>query len=309
MVVGQSAETIADLQSASSQVKIVAATRDTLLREVTDADAIFGTISPELIKAGKNLKWVQTYSAGVENVRSDELLSSKIILTNAKIIQGPNIADHALALLLTLTRQIDRAVIHRQTGTWQANEYKPIELRGKTAVIIGVGGIGSQIAVRAGGFGMRILGVDPKDIPYIREIEKVVPPDRLDTVIPEADVVFISAPDSPGSRGMFGKRQFELMKKGAYFITVSRGRLYDTDALVETLKASKLAGVGLDVTNPEPLPAEHPLWKFSNVIITPHVAGQSDQVQKRRVELLKENIKRFVAGEPMLNVVDKDKGY
>ncbi|MCX6638502.1 MAG: D-2-hydroxyacid dehydrogenase, partial [Acidobacteria bacterium] len=119
----------------------------------------------------------------------------------------------------------------------------------------------------------------------------------------------ISAPHTPQSEGMMGARQFDLLKKGVYFIAVSRGKLYDTGALVRALDSRRLAGAGLDVTNPEPLPKGHPLWKFENVIITPHVAGQSDLVQGRRMDLLKENIRRFAAGEPLLNVVDKAKGY
>ena len=154
-----------------------------------------------------------------------------------------------------------------------------------------------------------MIGVDPKDIPYGTHIKKVVPPDQLDRVLPQADVVFISAPHTPQTDGMSGPRQFELMKKRAYFIAVSRGRLYNTEALVKALDSKHLAGAGLDVTNPEPLPPGHALWKFENVIITPHIAGTSDRVQGRRLELLKENIRRFVADEPLINVVDKQKGY
>lgn len=310
VVLGQSPATIRELQSASDQVRIVQATQDTLMKEIVDADAIFGTISPALIKAGKNLKWVQTYSAGVELYRSDELLSSSIVLTNAKIIQGPNIADHAMALLLSLTRHMDHAVLGRANQQWAPKTFSDVvELNGKTGLVIGVGGIGTQIAVRASAFGMRIIGVDPKEIPYIPALTKVVPPDRLDSVIPEADVVFVSAPDSPGSRGMFGQRQFDLMKKGSYFIAVSRGKVFNHLALAQALESGKLKGAGLDATDPEPLPRDHPLWKFPNIIITPHIAAVSDNVQTRRVALLKENIRRFVNGERLINQVDKDKGY
>jgi phosphoglycerate dehydrogenase-like enzyme len=166
-----------------------------------------------------------------------------------------------------------------------------------------------QIAQRAHAFGMRVIGVDPKDIPYTFFISKAVPPDRLDSVLPQADVVFVSAPLTPHSENLMGARQFDLMKPNSYFIVVSRGRLYDTDALVTALDSKRLAGAGLDVTNPEPLPPGHRLWKFDNVLITPHIAGSSDGVQERRMELLKENLRRFVGGEPLLNVVDKQKGY
>ena len=128
-------------------------------------------------------------------------------------------------------------------------------------------------------------------------------------MLPEADVVFVSAPLTKESKGMVGEKQFSLMKKNTYFVAVSRGGLYDTPSLVKALDSKQLAGAGLDVTNPEPLPAGHALWKFDNVIITPHIAGGSDQVGRRRLDIYKENIRRFVSGEPMLNVVDKTKGY
>jgi phosphoglycerate dehydrogenase-like enzyme len=309
VVTGMPPEAVRQFQSAAPDVKVVAVDRDKLLGEAADADAIFGTINPELFRAAKRLKWVQVYSAGVESYRFPEFLSSDVVLTNAKIIQGPNIADHALAMLLSLTRELHRIIPNRTKEEWTRGQHRPIELRGKTAVVIGVGGIGSQIAQRAHAFGMNVAGVDPKDIPYQPYVSKVVRPDRLDSLLPKADVVFVAAPHTPESENMMGPHQFELMKKDSYFIAVSRGKLYDTDALVKALDSRKLAGAGLDVTNPEPLPKGHPLWKFENVIITPHMAGQSDMVMARRIELIKDNIARFAKGEPLLNVVDKQKGY
>jgi phosphoglycerate dehydrogenase-like enzyme len=300
---------IEELNKVSPNVKVVAADQNNMVAQVADADAIFGTISPELFKSAKKLKWVQTYSAGVETFRFPEFLNSDVTLTNCKIIQGPNIADHALAMLLALTRDLHQIIPARTNEKWERNKYHPLELRAKTALIVGMGGIGQQIAQRAHAFGMTVIGVDPKEIPLNPYVSKMVFPDRLDTVIPQADVVFISAPHTPQSEGMIGPKQFELMKKGAYFIAVSRGKLYDTPALVKALDSQRLSGAGLDVTNPEPLPPGHPLWKFENVIVTPHIAGQSDNVQTRRIELIKENIARFEKGEPMLNVVDKKKGY
>jgi phosphoglycerate dehydrogenase-like enzyme len=300
---------IEELNKVSPNVKVVAADQNNMVAQVADADAIFGTISPELFKSAKKLKWVQTYSAGVETYRFPEFLNSDVTLTNCKIIQGPNIADHALAMLLALTRDLHQIIPARTNEKWERNKYHPLELRGKTALIVGMGGIGQQIAQRAHAFGMTVIGVDPKEIPLNPYVTKMVFPDRLDSVIPQADVVFISAPHTPQSEGMIGPKQFELMKKGAYFIAVSRGKLYDTPALVKALDSQRLSGAGLDVTNPEPLPPGHPLWKFENVIVTPHIAGQSDNVQTRRMELIKENIARFDKGEPMLNVVDKKKGY
>jgi len=309
VVTGMGTAWIPEMQAAAPNVTFVAPKPDEMLSQVTDADAILGVISPELFRAAKQLKWVHIYSAGVENYRFPEFINSSVMLTNGKIIQGPEISDHAFALLLSLTRNMYRAIPNMKKEEFRKGDYHPIELRGKTAVIIGVGGIGTQIAQRAHAFGMTVIGVDPKDIPLNENVSRMVTPDRLDSVLPLADVVFISAPHTPQSEGMVGPKQFELMKKGAYFIAVSRGKLYNTGALVKALDEGRLAGAGLDVTNPEPLPKGHPLWKFENVIITPHIATMSDGVGARYHELVVDNVTRFAKGEPLRNVVDKIKGY
>jgi D-2-hydroxyacid dehydrogenase (NADP+) len=176
-------------------------------------------------------------------------------------------------------------------------------------VVIGVGGVGSQIALRANAFGMNIIGVDPEDKPFLPFVKRLVKPDQLDDVLPEADVVFVSVPDTPKSHKMMGAKQFELMKKNSYFIAVSRGGIYEMGGLVKALDERRLAGAGVDVTDPEPLPKGHALWKFDNVVVTPHIAGRSDQDAGRMVGTIKLNIQRFVDGKPLINVVDKQKGY
>jgi len=303
-----------ELQPIHSGARLVPVTKETVMQEIADADAFIGTVSPEMVRAGKKLKWVQVMSAGVENVlhRSSgtDLRDSTIILTNNQIVQGPEIADHAMAMLLSLARYIPMYVGDRQQENWRRGERFPgIELNGRTALIIGVGGIGSQIAIRAWAHGMTVIGVDPEDIPYAPYIKRVVKPDQLDQVVPEADVVFISAPHTAQSHKMMGPRQFDLMKKGSYFIAVSRGGIYDINGLVKALDSKLLAGAGVDVTDPEPLPKGHALWKFENVIITPHIAGRSDKDRARMIGTIRENIGRFVEGKTMINVVDKQKGY
>jgi D-2-hydroxyacid dehydrogenase (NADP+) len=304
---------VKELEGVSPSVRLVPVTSDTVMKEIVDADAFIGSIRPEQVRAGKNLKWVQIMSAGSEGVLhlsgGTDLRDSKIVLTNNQIVQGPEIADHAMAMLLTLTRGINTFIAHRQQELWQGRPYPGIELSGRNAVVIGVGGIGTQIAVRAHAFGMEVVGVDPEDIPYSPFLKKVVKPDQLDEVLPTADVVFISAPHTPQSHKMVGPKQFELMKQGAYFIAVSRGGLYDLNALVKGLDSKRIAGAGVDVTDPEPLPKGHALWKFDNAIITPHIAGRSDKDRARMVGTIKENIRRFAEGKPLLNVVDKQKGY
>lgn len=292
---------------------VVATDRTTAAREIVDADAVIGAPNGELLQLGKNVKWVQIMSAGVETVLhlsgSNYLRDSDIVLTNNQIVQGPEIADHALAMLLSLSRGLLKFERARTDENWQPRPYPGIELRGKTAVVIGCGGIGSQISLRAWAFGMTVICVDPEDIPFSPFISRVVKPDQIDSVMPEADVLFISAPHTPMSHKMVGPKQFELMKQNSYFIAVSRGGTYDLNSLIKQLDSRKLAGAGVDVMDPEPLPKGNALWKFDNVIITPHIAGRSDRDRGRMVGTIQANIRRFIAGQPLINVVDKKKGY
>jgi phosphoglycerate dehydrogenase-like enzyme len=303
---------IRELRTAAPSLNLVFPSRENLLKELADADAVIGGLNREQFLAAKKLKWMQITSAGVENYLSvPEIKNSQVTMTNMKIVQGVEIADHAFALLLGLTRRIDIAVKDRETETWRtlAQYGPPLELHGKTAVIVGVGGIGMQIAVRAKAFGMTVIGVDPKDIPYAPHLDRTVWPDRLDTVLPEADVLFLAAPHTPATDKMIGAAQFAKLKKGALFIAVSRGKLYDNDALVAALQSGQVSGAGLDVTETEPLPKGHPLWKTGRVIITPHIAGRSDGEGPRYFEIYKDNLIRFARGEPLRHTVDKEKGY
>ncbi len=314
LVEGGDQELVRDLQAVTTQAKIVPVGKANVIQEIVDADAYIGDITSAEVRAGKSLKWVGVMSAGVENVLfprdgSSDLRDSDITLTNNKIVQGPEIADHALAMLLMLSRNLYALYRNDQQEVWNPRSFHGIELSGKTAVVVGVGGIGTQIAVRANAFGMTVIGVDPQDKPFLPFLKTVVKPDQFDDVLPQADVVFLSVPDTPMSHKMMGAHQFELMKKNSYFIAVSRGGIYDVNGLVKALDEKRLAGAGVDVTDPEPLPKGHPLWKFPNVVITPHIAGRSDRDADRMIATIKENIRRFVEGKPLINVVDKQKGY
>lgn len=310
IILGLGDSAIAELRrSAPPNVRIVSPTPDQIAGEIVDADAL---ISPELTRAellsAKQLKWVQVLNAGSEGI-VPVFKNTDITLTNLKVVLGPEVADHAMALLLSLTRGLYETIPSR--GKWEIpkNVSQLTELRGKTAVIVGVGGVGTQIAERANGFGMIIIGVDPKDAAPASFIQQMVKPNQIDTVLPQADVLFISTPETPETRGMIGAKQFREMKQGSYFIDVSRAALFSTDALVQALDSRHLAGAGLDVTDPEPLPPNHPLWKFENVVITPHIAGASDSALPRILDLLQKNIALFAADQPLLNIVDKNKGY
>jgi phosphoglycerate dehydrogenase-like enzyme len=291
------------------EVNFTIVPRDSVRKVIGAADAFVGSPTPPILKAGRRLRWIQTQTGGVDQSVFPELRDSPIVLTSAKIVKGPAMADHAMGLLLALTRQIWRGVEARQRGDWPNGAYQPIELYGKTALIVGLGGAGTQIAERAFASGMRVIATDPKDIPIMRAVERVERPERLAELIPLADVIFVAAPLTEQTQDLFGERAFARMKRGVFFVNVSRGGLVDTDALVRALRDGRVAGAGLDVVDPEPLPADHPLWKMENVVVTPHVAGRSDDGPAHRSELIIENARRFARGLPLRNVANKSLGY
>ena len=184
-----------------------------------------------------------------------------------------------------------------------------MELHGKTMLVVGLGGIGSQISRRAEAFGMRVRAIDPKEMERPAFVFSLDKPAKLMDLLPKADVVVIACPLTGRDEGLIGDKQFAAMKPTAYLINVARGGIVQTPALEAALKAKKIAGAGLDVVDPEPLPKDHPLWKMSNVVISPTSAASRPKAQERLWRLFRENVRRFVAGEPLLCVVDKKKGY
>jgi cyclase len=266
---------------------------------VEDADAVVGFCSADIVKAGKNLRWIQAGHAGVEKELSDELIRSNVVLTNMQRLHGPNVADQAFALLLDLTR-----------GVRQPSKEAPrVELNGRTMLVVGLGGIGVQVSRRAQAFGMRVMAIDPKEMERPAFVFSLAKPDRLIELLPKADVVVLACPLTKETTGLMGSKQFEAMKQTAYLINVGRGGLVWTPVLLAALENKRLAGAGLDVTDPEPLADDDPLRKTPNVVISPHVGGQSPEAQERQWELYRENVRRFTVGEPLLCVVDKVKGY
>lgn len=305
-------ERVAELSAAHPGVDIVATpdTAEAIFAAAPGIAAMIGCprhiFSDELLeKAGPSLRWIHASGAGCKEFLTPALINSDIVLTNGRIIQGPEVADHAFALLLALTRNLHYILRGRRPSSMP----RPLELRGKVAVVVGLGGVGMLIAERAVGFGMKVIGVNPDYVPMVRMFERVVPPECMRDVLPEADVVFCAGPHTAATYRMFADPEFATMKPNAFFINVSRGQLVDSDALVEALGRGHLAGVGLDVTDPEPLPDDHPLRRIDRVIITPHIAGLSEFNRQRSFKLIKENIGRFIAGLPLYNVVNKRLGY
>ncbi len=301
-------ERIEDLKKAVPEVELIVAKNS--LEQIRDVDAAFGFIDAAHLRAGKKLRWVQQGSAGVEGlVAIPELAERDIVLTNMQRTFAPEIADQAIAYLLAFTRGLTHFIRKPPEDAWRhPPEIVFEELQGKTMLVIALGGIGSEIARRAFGFGMRVLATDPKVIERPLFVEELHRPDAFHWLLPRADVVASAVPLTPLSRRMIGAREFGMMKRGTILINVSRGGVIDTGALVAAMDRGPVAAAGLDVTDPEPLPAGHPLWK-RNVIITPHTAGQSLGGQRRAHALFRENLRRFAAGELLLNIVDKKAGY
>jgi len=277
-------------------------------------NAWFGRISREEFAKASSLEWVQSPSAGVEGYLYPEFTGSEVMLTNAKGCYGPAISEHTFGLLFTLTRNLGNQHRNMSRGIWKRDTEGMVEMKGQTMGIVGLGGIGSQIARRARSMDMNVLAVDiiPKYKEQIGDIcdeVRLVQDGGLEWLLTRSDVIVSAAPHTKDSEGMFGEAEFNRMRRGAYFINVSRGKLVRTPALVEALKSGHLAGAGLDVTDPEPLPPGHALWGFPNVIITSHISGVSQYSSDRMQEVFVSNVRRFVKGLPMLNQVDKAMGF
>jgi phosphoglycerate dehydrogenase-like enzyme len=305
------ADQLAELRQAVPTAELVVAQNTAeAVRLVADADACYGFGTPEVVRAGKKLRWMQCPSAGVEGYIFPELVNSSIVLTNAQRLYAPEIADQAMAYLLSFTRSLPHFAGEQRQGSWGPREGVLLdELQGKTMVIVGFGGIGTEIARRANAFGVRVLATDPKvtEKPdFLAELHK---PADLHRLLPQADILVSAVPITPVTRKMIGDPEFALLKPTTILINVSRGGVVDTDALVRALREKRIAAAGLDVSDPEPLPKGHPLWQMANVILTPHTAGTSPGGFRRVRELFKENLRRFAAGETLKNVVDKQAGY
>lgn len=281
-------------------------------KQIAEAEAIIGMVNGANLLQAKKLKWMQATGAGVENM-SNELIEHPCILTNMQRIYAPVIAESAIGLLLSLTRGLTQLSIPAfKERKWKETPENLIldDLYGKTIGIVGMGGIGSETARRLHyGFQMRVLGTDAKALPKPDFVAELHDPNWLMEMVPQVDVLMSAAPLTKETRGMFNEQVFSKMKRNAYFINVSRGGLVDQEALVRALKEGRIRGAGLDVTTPEPLPSDHALWSCPNLVITPHNSGQAPIRQLRLVALIAENVRRYSNGLPLMNVVDKVKGY
>jgi len=278
-------------------------------QEVADADAIYGGFSREDLSAAKQLKWIQWTAAGVEGILWPELVNSPIVLTNMQRMFAPTISETVIGLLLSLTRGLNRYVNQTREHKWaRLDQLK--EISGMTMGIVGLGGNGTEIAYRAFyGFDMKILAVDPKPLPKPEFVSELHSLDWFPKMVSQVDVLVSAAPHTPLTFHLFNEGVFRSMKPGSYFINIARGALVDSPALIHALQEGWIAGAGLDVVHKEPLPPEDPLWNAPNLIITSHSSAVSAGTDRRLLELLTENVRRYLNGLPLLNVVDKKRGY
>ena len=274
--------------------------------DIADADAAYGTVPPELLARARKLRWICAARAGLGGAWFyDALVKSDIVVTNMRGSYNVHLAAHAVAFLLAFARRFEHYLPQKR---WQRGP-QMIDLPAQTALIVGVGGAGAEASKLCAALGMRVLGIDPRVTEPPAGMDDLAAPDRLEERLGEADFVILTTPETPDTVGMFDARLFARMKRGAYFINIARGRCVVTQDLVAALSSGHLAGTGLDVADPEPLPDDSPLWSMSNVLITPHVAIYGTPYRDKWEAMLIENCRRFATGQPLLNIVDKEKWF
>jgi phosphoglycerate dehydrogenase-like enzyme len=313
------------LQAAAPGAQFVnAADEAEAAREVPDADAFLGKVTSPVLAAAGRLCWVQSFTASLEHYLFPELVEHPCVLTNMRGLFSDVIADQVMGYVICFARNLHTYIRNQADRRWAAvggeaarvsfaagpGEVTPIDrahqhLADQTVGVVGLGAIGSEVARRAMAFGMRVVAVDARRTECPPEVEWLRPPAELPALLAESDYVVIAAPHTPNTTGLFGRDQFRQMKRSVYLINIGRGAIVELAALTDALRDGVIAGAALDVFEVEPLPVDHPLWDLPNVILTPHVAGYSPRIAERHLGVLVENLRRFMAGEPLLNVVNK----
>jgi phosphoglycerate dehydrogenase-like enzyme len=289
---------------------IVAASQEELAAAVGDADVLFGgVLTPDLVEKAVDLKWFQTNSAGVEDVASPELADSEITVTNTSGAHATQISEHILAMMLAFARDLPRAVRAQDDRDWVGASQNTFELDGSVLAIAGLGDLGGALADKAKALGMTVLATKMRVTTKPVSVDEIYDPDGFDEIVRRADFVADTLPLTPQTRHTFGRDQFRRMKSSAYFFNVGRGGTVNQGDLIAALEAGEIAGAGLDVTEPEPLPTDSPLWTMRNVILTYHSSGMSPQAIGRHYQIFLDNLKRFQRGRPLANVVDVRAGY
>lgn len=252
------------------------------------------------------LRWLQSCSSGVEHILGMNLVPPEVEITKAAGIHAAALAESIMAAVLFWAKQLGQRIDNQRARLWQ--DLRCIELRDKTICIIGTGHVGTATAQRAQAFGLKTLGVRRRAIPSEAFVE-VFDRDRLDEALARADFVVVACPLTPETEGMIGPRELAAMKRGAYLINVARGRILQDHAVLAALASGQLGGAFLDAFHPEPLPGDHPYWSAPNVTLTPHDSHSSEFIGDNIVDLFCANLRRWLAGEPLLNRIDRSRGY
>lgn len=312
-------------EAAGSMSVVNASSDDEARREITNADAFFGKMTPELLAATGQLRWVQSPTASLEHYLFPDLIEHPCRLSNMRGLFSDVIADHVMGYVLCFARNLHTYLRRQMEARWApvGNEemtqqafltgpafVSPVDaahrhLADQTLSVIGAGHIGREICRRAAAFGMRILAVDPLCRSIDGVVDDVWQPDRLPELLAESDFVVIAAPHTPDTEKLFRTEQFRQMKDSAILINIGRGAIVDLEDLTAALESGAIAGAALDVYEVEPLPSGHPLWGMENVILTPHIAAASPRIAERHLATLLQNIRLFVAGKPPATLVDK----
>jgi phosphoglycerate dehydrogenase-like enzyme len=277
------------------------------LREIVDADACFGFLTPPLLAAAKQLRWLQApFAAPPAGFYYPELIKHELVATNFREIYNDHIGAHIMAFVLALARGLQFYWPRQARSEWKSKAEKPaVHLPEATALIVGLGGIGAEAARLLNAFGVTVLATDARRTETTPHVAELHPAEALDDLLPKADFVVLTIPHTPATEGLFDRARFQRMKPLSYFINIGRGMTTRLDDLADALEAREIAGAALDVFEQEPLPAGHRLWTLPGVILTPHVAGRGPYLDERRYEILTENCRAFTADAPLRNLVDK----
>ncbi|MBN1687248.1 MAG: D-2-hydroxyacid dehydrogenase [Spirochaetales bacterium] len=275
------------------------------LEIIPECEAAFGDIVPELFARARKLRWIMAPHAGPRaGYYHEKLVNSNVVVTNFRGIYNDHLSIHAMMFVLALAKNLHLHVKNQAAHNWEQNR-AAIHLPDATALVVGLGAIGAETARLCSEFGMTVIGTDPRVSSPPPGVSEVHTPDALDEVLPGADFVIATVPETPQTQGLFTFGKFKKMKKTAFFINIGRGKTVVLDDLVRALREGEIRGAGLDVFEIEPLPADHPLWDMPNVLMTPHVGAAGPHIDERRTDLFVENCRRFNTGEELLNIVDK----
>jgi phosphoglycerate dehydrogenase-like enzyme len=306
-------EHLAAIRERAAGLELVAVrTEEELITALPDADILCGwgrNLTAELLRKATRLRWVHMFSAGVETALTPELRAGSVILTNSRGAHGIPIAEHVMGMILAHERALPFLWANQARREWKRPAAR--EIWGRTIGILGLGGIGREIALRAGAFGLRVLAVrrtagaqTPPD-----GVAGLFGPDQLPSFLAELDYLVVAVPLTSATRGMIGRRELAVMKPDALIVNVARGLVIDEEALIAALRAGEIRGALLDVFCREPLPPESPLWDLPNVMISPHSSAVSDRTVDRCMDIFLDNLERFLGGRPLTRVVDRQTEY